>query len=74
MPRYNRATAVRPLLLTKTVLLYIKFPNNGLMPVGRLGLTIRNGGPMAGYCSLVDFGFRPGGNGPFVVCRTIAPP
>lgn len=60
MPRYNRATAMRPLLLMKTVLLYIKFPNNGLMPMGRLGLTIRNGGPMAGYCSLVDLDLGQG--------------
>ena len=60
MPRYNRATAVRPILLTKTVLSYIKFPNNGLMPMGRLGLTIRNGGPMVGYCSLVDLDLGQG--------------
>lgn len=60
MPRYNRATAMRPLLLMKTVLLYIKFPNNGLMPIGRLGLTIRNGGPMAGYYSLVDLDLGQG--------------
>ena len=54
MPRYNRAIAMRPLLLTKIVLPCIKLPNDGLTPVGRLGQTMRNGGPMARYCSLAN--------------------
>ena len=71
MPRYNRATTVCPLLLTKTILPCIKFLNDGLTPVGRLGLTMRNGGPMAGYCSLANSDLGLGGNVPLVVCRTI---
>ena len=71
MPRYNQATTVRPLLLMKTILPCIKFLNARLTPVDRLGLTMRNGGPMVGYCSLADSDLGLGGNVPLVVCRTI---
>ena len=71
IPRYNQATTVRPLLLTKTILPCIKFLNDGLTPVDHLGLTMRNGWPMTGHYSLADSDLRLGGNGPLVVCCTI---
>ena len=71
MPTYNQATTVRPLLLTKTILPCIKFLNDGLTLVNRLGLTMRNGWPMTRHYSLVDSDLHLGGNGPFVVCCTL---